>query len=384
MTWLLRHKILLSNLALIVVMLIGVGYLTLGVLRWRPFDDTYSLTVEFANSGGVQETSEVTLRGARIGEVDTVRTTPTSVEVKVTVDAEYKINKDSDVKALGLSAVGEQYVDFQPPTADGPYFANGDKISQTQTSSTVAFPKLLESSVDVVRQIDPEKLRVTIDELDVALDSGGKNQLRALFNSGGVIFADLYRVLPQTVTLIQNTGTILETTADVQPDLGTLTGGISGLIDALVASDQELRTFLGRGPAQLTTLAGSLNQLQDPLTDVLKQFLDIAQQGAIRAPALVNLLPSIRDGAITSLAMFHDGAWWAFGSIYPRPYCEYPLLPQPPTEILESSVPVNMYCVTEDPTQQIRGAANAPRPPGDDTAGPPPNMDPNARTAPLG
>jgi virulence factor Mce-like protein len=384
MTWLLRHKILLSNLALIVVMLIGFGYLTLGVLRWRPFDDSYSLTVEFANSGGVQETSEVTLRGARIGEVDTVRTTPTSVEVKVTIDSKYRINKDSDVKALGLSAVGEQYVDFQPPTEDGPYFSNGDKISQTQTSSTVAFPKLLESSVDVVKQIDPEKLRVTIDELDVALDSGGKNQLRTLFNSGGVIFADLYRVLPQTVTLIQNTGTILETTADVQPDLGTLTGGISGLIDALVASDQELRTFLGRGPAQLTTLAGSLNQLQDPLTDVLRQFLDIAQQGAVRAPALVNLLPSIRDGAITSLAMFHDGAWWAFGSIYPRPYCEYPLLPQPPTEILESSVPVNMYCVTQDPTQQIRGAANAPRPPGDDTAGPPPNMDPNARTAPLG
>ena len=99
---------------------------------------------------------------------------------------------------------------------------------------------------------------------------------------------------------------------------------------------------------------------------------------------MVNLLPSIRDGATTAQAMFHDGAWWAFGSIYPRPYCEYPTMPQRPTQILESSVPVNMYCVTEDPTQQIRGAANAPRPPGDDTAGPPPNMDPNARTAPLG
>ena len=81
MTFLRNHRILLSNLALILVMLIGFGYLTLGVLRWRPFDDSYSLTVEFANSGGVQETSEVTLRGSRIGEVDTVRVTPASVEV---------------------------------------------------------------------------------------------------------------------------------------------------------------------------------------------------------------------------------------------------------------------------------------------------------------
>ncbi|PYE15831.1 virulence factor Mce-like protein [Williamsia limnetica] len=382
--WLLKNKILLSNLALVLVMLVGVAYLSLGVLRWRPLADSYSLTVEFANSGGVQTTSDVTLRGARIGEVDTILTTPNAVEVTVTVDSKYKINKDAAVEALGLSAVGEQYVDFQPSTEEGPYFSDGDKISTRQTSSTVAFPKLLESTVNVVNQIDPDQLKVTIDELDVALDSGGKNQLRALFNSGGVIFADLYRVLPETVSLIQNTGTILETTSDVQPDLGTLTGGISGLIDALVASDQELRTFLGSAPAQLTTLGGSLNTLTDPLTDVLKQFLDIAQQGALRAPALVNLLPSIRDGAITSLSMFHDGAWWAYGSIYPRPYCDYPVLPQPPTEILQSSVPVNLYCVTEDPTQQIRGAANAPRPPGDDTAGPPPNFDPNARTAPLG
>ncbi|OZG28307.1 virulence factor Mce [Williamsia sp. 1138] len=382
--WLLRNKILLSNLALVLVMLVGVAYLSLGVLRWRPLADSYSLTVEFANSGGVQTTSDVTLRGARVGEVDTILTTPTAVEVKVTIDSKYKINKDAAVEALGLSAVGEQYVDFQPSTDAGPYFSDGDKISTRQTSSTVAFPKLLESTVNVVNQIDPDELKVTIDELDVALDSGGKNQLRALFNSGGVIFADLYRVLPETVSLIQNTGTILETTSDVQPDLGTLTGGISSLIESLVASDQELRTFLGSAPAQLTTLGGSLNTLTDPLTDVLKQFLDIAQQGALRAPALVNLLPSIRDGAITSLSMFHDGAWWAYGSIYPRPYCDYPVLPQPPTEILQSSVPVNMYCVTEDPTQQIRGAANAPRPPGDDTAGPPPNFDPNARTAPLG
>lgn len=81
--------------------------------------------------------------------------------------------------------------------------------------------------------------------------------------------------------------------------------------------------------------------------------------------------------------MFHDGALWVFGSIYPRPYCDYAVTPVRPTKILELSVPTNLYCVTEDPNQQIRGSANAPRPPGDDTAGPPPNYDPNARTVPL-
>ena len=109
----------------------------------------------------------------------------------------------------------------------------------------------------------------------------------------------------------------------------------------------------------------------------------MARQGALRAPAIAVLLPSIRDASSKSLAMFHNGAWWAMGSIYPRPSCTYPVTPSRPTKVQELTIPLNLYCVTEDPNQQIRGAANAPRPAGDDTAGPPPNFDPNARTVPL-
>ena len=75
----------------------------------------------------------------------------------------------------------------------------------------------------------------------------------------------------------------------------------------------------------------------------------MTRQGALRAPAVVNLLPSIRDASIKSLTMFHDGALWVFGSIYPRPYCDYAVTPVRPTKILELSVPTNLYCVTEDP-----------------------------------
>src|SRR5690606_25197747 len=113
------------------------------------------------------------------------------------------------------------------------------------------------------------------------------------------------------------------------------------------------------------------------------QFVDVARQGAIRAPTLAALLPAIRDGSAQSQKMFHSGAWWAYASIFPKPYCDYPVTPTRPTQILEDSVPTNLYCATDDPEQQIRGSAAAPRPEGDDTAGPPPGYDPNARTIPL-
>ncbi|WP_287015025.1 MlaD family protein [Gordonia sp. (in: high G+C Gram-positive bacteria)] len=384
-TWVRKHSILVGNIGLILVMVVGLAYLSFGALRWDPFRGTYQLTVHFPNSGGLQETSGVTLRGARIGDVQQIRVQPESVDVTVEIAEDVQINRNAVVAALGLSAAGEQYVDFQPATADGPYFVNGDEIAINQTRVTAPFPQTLEATLNVVDQIDPVELRSTIDNLEVALgaDGSGDNVLRSLFVSGGTIFADLARVLPQTTKLISDTGTILKTTADIQPDLGTTVDSMSTLVNAAVAADKELRVLLDQGPTQLTSLTGSMNQIRDPITDVLTQFVDIARQGALRAPAIANLLPSIRDASIKSLSMFHDGAWWAFGSVYPRPSCNYAVTPVRPTKILELSVPTNLYCVTEDPNQQIRGSANAPRPPGDDTAGPPPNFDPNARTVPL-
>ncbi|MDS1112611.1 MlaD family protein [Gordonia westfalica] len=379
-----KHSVLVGNIGLVLVMVLGLGFLALGTLRWEPLADKYKLTIEFPISGGLQETSGVTLRGARIGDVDTIRVEPDSVTVKVTVDDRYKINRDATVAALGLSAAGEQYVDFQPSTSEGPYLKDGDVIQAKQTKVTVPFSDLLESSLELIQQIDPAELRSAVDNLKVALYSeDGSNDLEVLFDSGGTIFARLYTALPETTKLIQNAGTIFETTADIQPDFGTTVSSLSKLINAAAASDKELRTLLDRGPSQMTSLAGSINQLTDPVTDVMKQFLDIAEQGALRAPALATLMPSIRDASVKSLTMFHDGAWWAFGSVYPRPSCNYPVTPRRPTQVLELTIPTNLYCVTEDPNMQIRGSANAPRPPGDDTAGPPPGYDPNARTVPL-
>ncbi|GAA1482936.1 MlaD family protein [Gordonia sinesedis] len=387
--WARKHSVLLGNLALILVMVVGLAYLSFGALRWEPWRGTYNLTVNFPQSGGLQDTSQVTLRGVQIGEVDSIRVEPSSVRVEVTVNDDVRINRNAVVAALGLSAAGEQYVDFQPATADGPYLRDGDVIEVNQTRVTAPFPRLLETSLNVIDQIDPAKLRATVDNLDIALnasssDDSARTDLRTLFDAGGTIFADLYRVLPQTQKLIRESGTILQTTAQIQPDLGTTVASASRIINAAVAADKEIRTLLGRGPAQMTSLTGSLNQMRDPISSLLGEFADIARQGALRAPALANLLPSIRDASVKSMAMFHDGAWWALAALLPRPYCDYAVTPVRPTKILELTIPTNLYCVTEDPNQQIRGSANAPRPPGDDTAGPPPGYDPNARTVPMG
>ncbi len=383
MTWLRKRKIMLGNLALIGVMILGLAFLAFNSLSWRPWQNTYEVTVHFPESGGLQDTSKVMLRGSQIGEVRHIQVTPKSVDVTLRLRDEFKINKGAKFSALGLSAAGEQYVNITPTTDEGPYLSGGDEIQVGQTHVTAPFAGMLQSTLDVISQIDAPKLTATLQELEIALNDRGPNQLKSIFNSGGVIFADLAKVLPQTTKLISNLGTVFKTTADIQPDFGRLAGGLDELFAAAAAADGELRSLLGNGPAQFTSLTGSLATITDPLTDVLAQFLDVARQGVLRAPALATLFPSIRDGSIQAQKMFHGGAWWAIASLYPRPSCNYQLSPVRPTKILELTVPKNLYCVTEDPSLQVRGAANAPRPAGDDTAGPPPGYDPNARTVPL-
>lgn len=383
MAYLRKHSVLLGCLALLAVMVVALSYLVFVSLHLRPWQSRYEVLIKFPASGGLQNTSKVALRGVEIGEVRNIQVTPQTVDVTVRLDSQYKINRNAQFAALGLSAAGEQYVDIIPETDDGPYLRDGDEIDTGQTKVTVPFSDLLESSLDLISQIDTDKMASALSELTIALNDDQPNQLRSIFNSGGVIFAQLYRVMPQTTALIQNTGTILKTTADIQPDLGTLVNGTAELINAAAASDAELRTLFGTGGTRLTSLTGSLDTITDPITDVVGQFIDIAQQGALRAPTLAVLMPSIRDGSAQGAKMFHDGAWWAMASLYPRPYCDYQVTPTRPTQILESSVPVNLYCVTDNPNQQRRGSINAPRPEGDDTANPPPGFDPNSRTVPL-
>lgn len=378
-----KNSILLGNIALFLVMILGLSYLAFVSLHWRPWQSTYHVLVKFPISGGLQETSKVSLRGVEIGDVENIQVTPRTVNVTLKLQADHKINKNATFSAFGLSAAGEQYVDIVPTTDDGPFLADGDEIEPGQTYVTTPFSTVLESSLELISQVDTVKLSGALQELTIALNDDQPNQLRSIFQSGGTIFAELYKVMPETTKLIQNAGAILKTTADVQPDLGRLVDGGAGLINAAVASDRELRVLLGTGPGRITSLTGSIDTITDPVTDVLGQFLSVAQQGALRAPTLAVLLPSIRDGSVQAQKMFHDGAWWAMGSIYPRPYCDYAVTPTRPTKIMEASVPTNLYCVTEDQNLQRRGSVNAPRPAGDDTANPPPGFDPNSRTVPL-
>ncbi|UGT39121.1 MCE family protein [Nocardia yamanashiensis] len=360
--WIVRHRIAVANLGLIAVLIVGSGYIGGYVLRFNPIPHTYRVTVELAASGGLAAGNDVTFRGSRIGRVDEVRVSGDGVAAIAEIDDSAQVPVGGTVAVGRLSAAGEQYLDFRPDTDGGPYLHDGSVVQRTATSVPVSMQSVFANLSDFIGGMNPDRLNVIIDELDKAL-AGGPDRLRNMVSGISRAMSGLTDLLPQTRQLIENLEVIAGTTSHAQPDLGTLTRAGSTLFNQFAAADQELRTLLTNGPGQLATLSGFLSETQDPITDLVTNFVAITKAAKLRAPAIAALFPALRVGSEALGIPAHDGAYNTLVDPWPRPTCEYDTIPVVPTEVMvDTRVRLYNYCVTNNPALQMRGSANAPRP----------------------
>ncbi|GAB08240.1 Mce family protein [Gordonia araii NBRC 100433] len=126
-------------LLLAIITALGSVYMAFGVLGYNPAKSSSTLTVLMPSSGGLMNTSLVSLRGAHVGKVLSIAEAEDGLRVRVTVDASAKIPVDSTVRVANLSAAGEQYMDFQPAALNPPFLADGAVVpaSQVKPGTTV-------------------------------------------------------------------------------------------------------------------------------------------------------------------------------------------------------------------------------------------------------
>ncbi|PPJ32436.1 mammalian cell entry protein [Nocardia nova] len=384
MSWLLRHKLLLSTIGLVIAFVVGATYLAVDVMRINPLRSTYTVTVALDRSGGLQPGNDVTLRGFRIGKVNSIKLADrgASIAAAAQIDTRYKIPKATQVVVHALSAAGEQYIDFQPDTDKGPYLTDGSVIpfdpQKVQTPTPVS--AVLENASGFFDQIDPDRFSTILTEFDTAL-SGGPDQLRDMVDALSLVTAGLDNLLPQTTNLLTNLRTIASTTSNAQPDLSTLTQNSSTLFTQFNNANDELRKVLDQAPAQMKALGATLDKTTDPITSLATNFVAVTKAAQLRLPALRALFPSLVVGSSAMGVPAHDGEFYTILDIWPRPFCQYSHAPVAPYVVTDGSFPKWNYCTNAPPDQQIRGSANAPRPDvPNNGAQMPSGADPNART----
>jgi phospholipid/cholesterol/gamma-HCH transport system substrate-binding protein len=132
----------------------------------------YRVTVQLAESGGIFANAEVTYRGVTVGRVERLVLSDDGVDVILDIaDDAPPIPADTTAVVANRSAVGEQYVDLQPPHDRGPYLADGSVIPVARTK-TPSGPEVMLSNLDsLVESVPVDSLQTTVDELYLAFQN---------------------------------------------------------------------------------------------------------------------------------------------------------------------------------------------------------------------
>ncbi len=356
----LGDRLYLSLAGVVAVLALTVAYIFAEVLDQPLTSRPVELKIELAQTGGLFEGSAVTYRGIKVGKVRTIVPAEGGVLATVAITTGTEIPRDSLARVRSLSPVGEQYLDFQPRTADGPFLADGDVVPAASTD----LPKSLSSTVvavnEVLRQIDDKKLRIVLGELSTGLKGTG-DDLGQILDQGTAILQTLDEVWPETDRVISASGPVLSIATDNADSLRELARSAKQFARFLREYDPELRDMLKRGPGQMEELIALVEDANEVLPGFLStgvSFTDVfrSYEPHLRAllqnysPGLQSLLGKVRDGELR-IAIIPDM----------DPRCDYKTTRLNPKIDERRELRRDRRCDASFATLQ-RGAAHAPGP----------------------
>ena len=377
-----RRRAWLSAGALILTLVVAVGYLLLGALQVNPLTSTYRVTIELPDSAGLLPNQDVMLRGVQIGRVDRLDITPSGVNALVSVNSAAAIPESSDVRVSGLSAAGEQYIDFVAQSNDGPYLRDGSVIAQGRATIPVSLAELLANSDGALAQVDTAKIELIKSELSLSKD--GPRKLADIINGGTFLLSTLDSVLPETTNVLRNGRTVFTLVADKNAGVDVAADNLNETFAGITKMREGYRRLTNETPNTLSDVDALFVDNSDTMVQLLGNLTTTSRLLYLRAPALNALFPTYRTSLLDAIgSIMHDNGLWATGDIYPQYACDYGTPRLPPSSADYPEPFMYTYCRDDHPGVMIRGAKNAPRPADDDTAGPPPGADLGRRTDPT-
>jgi phospholipid/cholesterol/gamma-HCH transport system substrate-binding protein len=219
--------------------------------------DGYTVKMNLTESGGIFTNAEVTYRGYNVGRVGEIHLTREGIQVDLDIDPDAPpIPSDLDAVVANRSAVGEQYVDLRPRDNSGPYLSGASVISADRTVTPVSTDAVIRDLDSLATSVPTESLRTVVDELDRAF-AGTGDDLQVLLDSTRDFTSMAQQHLPQTITLISDGGTVLDTQNAQAGNIKSFADSLSLLSEQLKNSDPDLRRLITEAPrvaSQVTDL----------------------------------------------------------------------------------------------------------------------------------
>lgn len=268
-----RTKVQLAIFALITLLgvsFVGARYARLDRLV---FDSSYKVVAHFSESGGIFQGAEVSYRGVSVGEVSDMRLTSEGVDVVLDIQNDSgKIPKDTRALVANRSAVGEQYVELQPQTKDGPYLGDGSEIPVAMTATPISTTKLLTDLDTTVNSVNKKSMQTVVNELGKAFNGTG-DDLGRLIDSSNSFITTANDNVDMTTALLEEGSTVLDTQIDKSSAIKSFASDLSKFSTTLARSDQDLRTVIENGSATANQLRTFLEENKVDLGSLINNLV---------------------------------------------------------------------------------------------------------------
>jgi phospholipid/cholesterol/gamma-HCH transport system substrate-binding protein len=289
--------------AFLVLSAVGIVYITASYLGFvdRVLGRGFTVHATLPASGGLYEGGEVTYRGVKIGKISAMSATRDGVTLDLALEEGTELPMDSPVYVHNLSAVGEQYLDFEPPDDKGPYAGEGDTIAGNADSMPVDEGDLLVELNSFVSSVDKQNLQILIRELGTMFKDTGE-PLQVLLDSGSSFIDEASAHTAQTRALLDDGLTVLQTQEGQGENIQAFSRDLAKLTKSLKDSDADLRTTLSDTPAAARELDKLLTDLEPTLPVLLANATSVSQIGLTHLAGLEQLLvvfPRVIAGGFT-------------------------------------------------------------------------------------
>jgi len=258
---------------LVALTFIGTNYARVD----RLFGSGYTVTVEMAESGGIFTTADVTYRGVSVGRVTDMWLDGDGVKVEVHIDSkDTEIPRDTNVVIANRSAVGEQFLDFQPRTDRGPFLDDDSVVARENTQVPIDTRTLLTNVSSLLSSVNPDDLSTVISELGDAFQGSGED-LRTILDSGNSFITEADQKYEVTAALIRSSSTVLQTQVDSRDHIAEFAKNLRDLSTAVSASDRDLRTVIDAGAPTATTLRSIVDENSEDISALVDQAITLNQ-----------------------------------------------------------------------------------------------------------
>lgn len=264
--------------AFIVLSAVGIVYIAGNYLGLVDKVLGRGLTVHatLPSSGGLFEGSEVTYRGVKIGRVTRMDATADGVRLDLALKHGTELPLDSPMYVHNLSAVGEQYLDFEPPDDSGPYAEAGATFEGDEDSLPVDEGDLLIELDELVGSVDEENLTTVVRELGAMFTDTGR-PLQRLLDNGSTFVREAATHTADTIRLLDRGLRVLKTQQGQGENIRSLARDLRELTDSVAASDADLERTLNGTPGAARQVDGLLRDLAPTLPVLLGNAISVNQ-----------------------------------------------------------------------------------------------------------